>query len=383
MKKIIKIILFLTLTLLMSLTSIKANEKIKIGLLIPLTGENSEIGESIINSVGLAINKINNSSIEIIPKDTGSNSDMALDAAIELSNLGVKIIIGPVFNESLAYLNKVNEITFLALTNKNNNFSKNIINAGINATSQLRAIDRFIKLEKIKKTIFLTPDMDFKNEIEVAISRSKIKVKKNYVYNTDPTKLTEQIEKITRYQIRKQNLQDEITRLEKSDESNKELLIERLKKRDTLGNVNFDSVVISDFDESLKSVTTSLLYTDVSPKEKYFITLNQWFDESLLKETSSQPLYFPSVNKSNYEEFSSEYYEKYNLYPNQLSFLSYDLVGLVYYLILQNDNIINQTMFAKKTLFKGKVGIFEIQDNKINHILNFYKVEDEKFKKIF
>ena len=383
MKKIIKIILFLTLTLLMSLTSIKANEKIKIGLLIPLTGENSEIGESIINSVGLAINKINNSSIEIIPKDTGSNSDMALDAAIELSNLGVKIIIGPVFNESLAYLNKVNEITFLALTNKNNNFSKNIINAGINATSQFRAIDRFIKLEKIKKTIFLTPDMDFKNEIEVAISRSKIKVKKNYVYNTDPTKLTEQIEKITRYQIRKQNLQDEITRLEKSDESNKELLIERLKKRDTLGNVNFDSVVISDFDESLKSVTTSLLYTDVSPKEKYFITLNQWFDESLLKETSSQPLYFPSVNKSNYEEFSSEYYEKYNLYPNQLSFLSYDLVGLVYYLILQNDNIINQTMFAKKTLFKGKVGIFEIQDNKINHILNFYKVENEKFKKIF
>ena len=383
MKKIIKIILFLTLTLLMSLTSIKANEKIKIGLLIPLTGENSEIGESIINSVGLAINKINNSSIEIIPKDTGSNSDMALDAAIELSNLGVKIIIGPVFNESLAYLNKVNEITFLALTNKNNNFSKNIINAGINATSQLRAIDRFIKLEKIKKTIFLTPDMDFKNEIEVAISRSKIKVKKNYVYNTDPTKLTEQIEKITRYQIRKQNLQDEITRLEKSDENNKELLIERLKKRDTLGNVNFDSVVISDFDESLKSVTTSLLYTDVSPKEKYFITLNQWFDESLLKETSSQPLYFPSVNKNNYEEFSSEYYEKYNLYPNQLSFLSYDLVGLVYYLILQNDNIINQTMFAKKTLFKGKVGIFEIQDNKINHILNFYKVEDEKFKKIF
>ena len=383
MKKIIKIILFLTLTLLMSLTSIKANEKIKIGLLIPLTGENSEIGESIINSVGLAINKINNSSIEIIPKDTRSNSDMALDAAIELSNLGVKIIIGPVFNESLAYLNKVNEITFLALTNKNNNFSKNIINAGINATSQLRAIDRFIKLEKIKKTIFLTPDMDFKNEIEVAISRSKIKVKKNYVYNTDPTKLTEQIEKITRYQIRKQNLQDEITRLEKSDENNKELLIERLKKRDTLGNVNFDSVVISDFDESLKSVTTSLLYTDVSPKEKYFITLNQWFDESLLKETSSQPLYFPSVNKNNYEEFSSEYYEKYNLYPNQLSFLSYDLVGLVYYLILQNDNIINQDMFVKKTLFKGKVGIFEIQDNKINHILNFYKVEDEKFKKIF
>jgi len=171
--------------------------------------------------------------------------------------------------------------------------------------------------------------------------------------------------------------------MEKLDQSNKELLIERLKKKDTLGSVSFDSVVISDFDESLKSVTTSLLYTDVSPKEKYFITLNQWFDDSLLKETSSQPLYFPSANKKNYDEFSSEYYEKYNQYPNQLSFLSYDLVGLIYYLILQNNSIIDQNMFSKKTLFKGKVGIFEIKNNKINHILNFYKVEDDEFKKIF
>ena len=383
MKKIIKIILLLTLTFSINIGNVKANEKIRIGLLVPLTGENSEIGDSIIKSVRLAINKINNPSIEIIPKDTRSNPEITLEAAKELANAGVKIIIGPVFNESLIYLDKLNEITFLALTNKNNNFSKNIINAGINATSQLNAIDKFIKLNKIEKTIFLTPDVSFKNEIKEAISNSKIKVLENYIYDTDPTKLTQQIEKITRYEVRKQNLEDEIVRLEKSDQANKEGLIEGLKKRDTLGSVNFDSVVISDFDESLKSVTTSLLYTDVSPKEKYFITLNQWFDESLLKETSTQPLYFPSANKSNYDEFSSEYYEKYNQYPNQLSFLSYDLVGLVYYLILQNNSIIDKNMFSKKTLFKGKVGIFEIKDNKINHILNFYKVEDEEFKKVF
>ena len=383
MKKIIKIILLLTLTFSISAGNVKANEKIRVGLLVPLTGKNSEIGQSIIKSVRLAINKINNPLIEILPKDTGSSPEITLGAAKELADSGVKIIIGPVFNESLIYLDELNEITFLALTNKNNNFSKNIINAGINATSQLNAIKKFIKINEIKKTIFLTPDVNFKNEIEEAISNSKIKILENYIYDTDPTKLTEQIEKITRYEIRKQNLEDEIVRLEKSNQSNKEYLIERLKKRDTLGDVNFDSIVISDFDESLKSVTTSLLYTDVSPKEKYFITLNQWFDESLLKETSSQPLYFPSVNKSNYDDFSSEYFEKYNQYPNQLSFLSYDLVGLIYYLILQNNSIVDENMFSKKTLFKGKVGIFEIKDNKINHILNFYKVEDEEFKKIF
>ncbi|MDC1178879.1 ABC transporter substrate-binding protein [Candidatus Pelagibacter ubique] len=383
MNKIIKIILFLAFSFSIAPVAILANEKIKIGLLVPLTGENSEIGQSIIKSARLAINTINNASIEIIPKDTQSNPEVTLAAAKELANSGIKIVIGPVFNESLIYLGELNELTFLALTNKNDNFSKNIINAGINATSQLNAIKKFTELNEIKKTIFLTPDVSFKNEIEKAISNSKIKVLENYIYNTDPTKLTKQIEKITRYEIRKQNLEDEINRLEKSEQSNKELLIERLKKRDTLGSVKFDSVVISDFDESLKSVTTSLLYTDITPKEKYFITLNQWFDESLLKETSSQPLYFPSANKDNYVEFSNEYFEEYNQYPNQLSFLSYDLVGLMYYLILQNESVIDKKIFTKKTLFKGKVGVFEIKNNKINHILNFYKVEDGEFKKVF
>jgi hypothetical protein len=383
MKKIIQVILLLTLTFTISIGKIFANEKIKIGLLVPLTGKNSEIGQSIIKSTRLAITKINNLSIEIVPKDTKSSPESTLKAAEELNNLGIKIVIGPVFNESLIYLNKLSEITFLSLSNKNNNFSKNIINVGINATSQLNAIKKFIELNEIKKTIFLTPDTNFKNEIEKAISNSKIKILENYIYSTNPTKLTDQIEKITRYKIRKQNLEDEIVRLEKSDQNDKKKLIERLKKRDTLGNVSFDSVVISDFDESLKSVTASLLYTDVSPKKKYFITLNQWFDKSLLEEASVQPLYFPSINKDNYEDFSAEYFEKFNQYPNQLSFLSFDLVGLIYYLIIQNNLIVNEKIFTKQNLFKGKVGIFEINNNKINHILNFYKIENNEFKKIF
>ena len=383
MNKIIKIIFFLAFAFSVDSVALLANDKIKIGLLVPLTGKNSEIGQSIIKSARLAINTINDASIEIVPKDTQSKPEVTLEAAKEFANSGIKIVIGPVFNESLIYLDKLSELTFLALTNKNDNFSKNIINAGINATSQLNAIKKFIELNEIKKTIFLTPDVSFRNEIKKAISNSKIKILENYIYNTDPTKLTKQIEKITHYDVRKQNLEDEINRLEKSEQNNKERLIERLKKRDTLGSVKFDSVVISDFDESLKSVTTSLLYTDISPKEKYFITLNQWFDESLLKEISLQPLYFPSANKNNYDEFSNEYFEKYNQYPNQLSFLSYDLVGLIYYLILQNNSVVDEKMFKKKNLFKGKVGIFEIKNNKINHILNFYKVEDEEFKKIF
>jgi len=383
MKKITKIIIILFFGLQLNTQKILAEEKIKIGLLVPLSGENSELGKSIIKSISLAINKINNSSLEIIPKDTKSSPDITLKKAKELYREGIRIVIGPIFNKNLIYLDELKDMIFLSLTNKTINNNKNIISAGINANSQINTIIKFQELNDLKKTIFLIPKKDYSLEIERAIKETKIKIKKVHYYETDPTKLTNQIEKITNYSIRKQNLEDEIRRLKNLNESNTENRIKNLQKRDTLGRVNFDSIIIADFDESLKSITTSLLYTDVSPKNIYFITLNQWFDESLLKEKSSQPIYFPSINKKNYDDFIKTYHQTFGENANQLSFLSYDLIGLVYYLTIQNNMMIDAKMFIKKNKFKGKVGIFEIKNNKISHILNFYKVENNNFKKIF
>ena len=383
MKILLKIIILLIFFNLINLQKIYAEEKINIGLLIPLSGEQKEIGKSIMQSVRLAINKIDNSNIQIIPKDTKDDPTRTLAAAKELELKGVKIVIGPIFNKNLIYLDELKEMIFLSLTNRNIKNPKNVISAGINASSQINTIVKFKNQNDINKTIFLIPDSDFKEEIEDAISRSKLKLKYTHIYNTDPTKITKQIEKFTYYPQRKQNLIDEIKRVENSTEENKERKIENLKKKDTLGGINFDSVIVSDFDESLKSVFTSLLYTDISPERIYYITLNQWFDESLLKETSLQPIYFPSINKKNYDKYINEYKEVYDEYPNQLSFLSYDLVGLVYYLIFQNNFVIDEKIFYKKNKFKGKIGIFDIDKNRINHLLNFYKVENNEFKKIF
>jgi hypothetical protein len=383
MKIFTKIIIFFCMSVILFVPKLLADEKIKIGLLLPLTGKDKDIGNSIVKSVRLAINKIDNINIEIIPKDTASDPKTTLKNAKELYESGVRIIIGPVFNKNLIYLDQLQDIIFLSLTNKIIENPKNIISAGINATSQLNTIARFQKLNKLKNTIFLIPEENHKKEIQLAIRQSKIKNQKIYYYKTDPTKLTNQIEKITNYRQRKQNVEDEIKRLENSEENNKISKIENLKKRDTIGRLNFDSVIISDFDQTLKSITTSLLYTDVSPKNIYFLTLNQWFDESLLYEKNLQPIYFPSINKKNYDKFIEDYFDKFDEYPNQLSFLSYDLIGLVYFLIAQNDFIVDHRIFLKKNKFKGKVGIFEIKNNKINHILNFYKVEDNSFKKIF
>ena len=382
MKTFIKLLFFI-FSIFLLYQNVFAYEKIKIGLIVPLSGENSLIGEKIIKSTRIAINKINDDRIEIIPKDTKSNPIDALKVSKELYKNGVRIIIGPVFNESIKYLDDLNNVTFISLTNKLIGNPKNVISAGVNAISQLQTIKKFSDMNNLSNSVFLIPKSQFKNEIEEAINKTKIKHKKVFYYDREPTKLTKQIENLTNYQARKNNLKDEIKRIEGLSFKDKDKKIQSLKKKDTLGNINFDSVVIADFDENLKSVATSLLYTDVSSKRISYITLNQWFDESLLKETSLHPIYFPSINKINYEIFMNEFKNTYGLDGDQLSFLSYDLIGLVYFLIYENDFNISKKIFYKKNKFMGKIGIFEISKNTITHQLNFYSIEDNKFKKIF
>ena len=89
------------------------------------------------------------------------------------------------------------------------------------------------------------------------------------------------------------------------------------------------------------------------------------------------------MNYENYLEYLSRFNNNYQLSSNQIAFLSYDLTGLIYYLVFKNDFIVDNKIFYKKNSFKGKIGIFEIDKNIITHQLNFYLVEDKKIRKIF
>ena len=101
------------------------------------------------------------------------------------------------------------------------------------------------------------------------------------------------------------------------------------------------------------------------------------------KETALQPIYYPSINKKNLDDFEKKFFNEFNENPNHLSLLSYDLIGLVYYLSLKNDLSEINKSFKAKSSFKGKIGIFDIKNNEINHRLNFYQIDNGSLKEIF
>ena len=424
----------------------KSDEGIlKVGLIVPLSGKHQEIGKSVLNSIRLALSKINNDQIEIFPKDNYSNPEKTLFAARQLESEGVRIVIGPVFHQNLIYLGEVQNLTFLSLSNKTTTIPRNVITMGINANSQINAIVDFIKKENLNKTIVLVPKSNFEDELRNALVKSKYEFMNIYSYDVKPDKLTSQIKQITAYDERKKKLEKiiefverGIEILEKEEElknlkkkytlgevdlnsvvlSEKELKnlkkkytlldtqinkkelenlkkkhaislddqineeeLKNLKKKYTLGEVDFDSVIIANFGENLKSVTNSFSFSDVTAQDVKFITLNQWFDETLLKESSANQIYFPSINLTNYSKFRETYFKNYNKYPSQISILSYDILGLIYYIDKVQGSDLKKNIFNKKS-YVGEVGEFSFEDKIVTHKLDIYQVLDNQFLKI-
>ena len=167
---------------------------------------------------------------------------------------------------------------------------------------------------------------------------------------------------------------------DKEDEQAKKEL-EKLDQLYTLGDVNFDSVIIIDFGSSLKSVLTSLVYTDVNQKNVLFTTVNQWFDESIFYENTIKTLYYPSIDYKEFKKYNKNFYEKFKIFPNEITILAYDALGLVYYTWKKNGkvNSVNDFLFDNK--IQGKIGTFSFKDKKVNQELEIYKTQDNKFIK--
>ena len=359
------------------------NEKIlKIGILLPLSGKFKDVGESFLKAIQLALFDIGNKNIKIYPKDSGANSLDSYLSAMEFKKLGIKIVIGPIFHESLEKLGKVNDITFISLTNITNKIPKNIIAFGINADSQIDTLKKYFKKKEISKTLLLSPKSHFSNQVKI-IEDSKLKFYKVFLYSDIPKRITDDIKKITNYQERKKNLERRIEILKHSDLYKDKKELEELEQKHTLGKVSFDSVIVVDFGERLKSVLTSFLFSDISSEDVNFFTLNQWFDKTLFNENASQNLYFPAIDFDNLKKFKKKYLDSYEEKPNVVSILAYDALGLIYYCWLNNNAHFETNQLYNKNGFKGLHGKFVIKNNLSKHQLGIYKVHKKKFLRVY
>ncbi|MDC3232836.1 ABC transporter substrate-binding protein [Pelagibacteraceae bacterium] len=380
--KLIIIITYILIFFNSNLLSNENNNILKIGLLAPLSGEYKELGDSLLYSLQLALGEIGDKNVHIIPRDSGFRDKKKLNSAIqEIKEQGANIIIGPINNEDFEEVKKYNDVVFISPSNINPEFENNIISIGISLESQMITLMRFIQKQKKNKTIIMVPKNHYANFIEKKLDKLNLKNYKIFKYSPDPKILTGEIEILTNYSQRKKNLDLRKKMFEDKEDQQSIIQLKKLEQKYTLGDVNFDSVIIIDFGNSLKSVLTSLVYADVDQEKVLLMTVNQWFDESIFYEKTVKNLYYPSVNYKEFKKYKENYFKTFNSFPSEITILAYDAIGLIYYVWKKNGKISTVNDFSFKGKIKGKIGTFSFNNKKIIQDLSIYQTNKNKFIK--
>ena len=166
----------------------------------------------------------------------------------------------------------------------------------VGTIERIQYVAQIIKKEKRNKTVIMFPENQYTSLVEQKLKEMNLTNIRTFKYNPNPQVLTGEIETLTNYTQRKNNLKLRKKMFEDKDDEQSTKELERLEQLYTLGDVNLDSVIIIDFGNNLKSVLTSLVYTDVNQDKVLFTTVNQWFDESIFYENTIRNLYYPSIN---------------------------------------------------------------------------------------
>ena len=75
------------------------------------------------------------------------------------------------------------------------------------------------------------------------------------------------------------------------------------------------------------------------------------------------------------------YFKNFKSFPNEISILTYDALGLIYYAWKKNGKINSVNDFSFKSKIKGKIGTFAFKNKRVIQDLNIYKAENGKFTK--
>ena len=78
-----------------------SRQRERVGLLLPLSGQNRQLGQSMLNAAQMALFDLGDDSFQLIPRDTKGTPGGASEAARDAIAEGAQLILGPLYSSSV------------------------------------------------------------------------------------------------------------------------------------------------------------------------------------------------------------------------------------------------------------------------------------------
>jgi branched-chain amino acid transport system substrate-binding protein len=347
-------------------------QAVKVGLLLPLSGNNAPLGKALLNSAELAVFETANKNFALLPRDTEGTPEGAARAARAVLDDGAKLILGPLFAEEVLAVAPVARsagVNVIAFSTDERVAGDGVFLMGFLPRSQVTRIVIFAHAQGINRFAAVVPNTPYGQTIASllrdAVGEAGASIAEIASYDPAAGSAADVVRQLANYDSRHAAILAQRKQLEgKNDEVSRQAL-QRLQTQDTIGDVDFDAVMLPEGGERLLALAPLLPYYDIDPSHVRLLGTGLWDDPRVRKEPALVGGWYvaPDPNlRGDYDQRYAKLYDTAN--PPRIATLGYDATALAAALARSAG----EAGFAVQSLtnpngFSGIDGIFRFHED--------------------
>lgn len=350
---------------------------VKVGILLPLSGAQSVLGQAMLQSSQMALFEVAHQGFELLPYDTKGTEAGAFNAASQAKTEGVQLILGPVFASSVRAAKRATNgsIPIVAFSTDWGITNSQTSTIGFLPFDQMERIISFSAQQGLTRLGVIAPQTEYGRILLAAYKDVAAK------YNIETIKITTYEPQMADFVSVVRNLSGYDDRMAAAEmivsermgagvnKKSQSFKMSALREKNKLA-LPYDGVFIAAGGQDAITISNLLSRYDMTPSKVRRIGIGLFDDRALAREDAFKSAWFAAPALKARQDFEARFIGIYGQTPPRLASLAYDATALAAILSQHSLNIspdqpvtFTQSAIKNPNGFSGVDGIFRILSN--------------------
>lgn len=347
----------------------QGREIIRAGVLLPFTHPNPSVrqqAEGMLAGIELALFDYGNENIVLLPKDTGGSVSQATAAAEDLANMGVDVVLGPLFG---ANVQPVRE----ALTPET---ETGFFGFGSSEPEEGKPVIAFSNDQSVANYGAWLASIAPEEEVAAIIEYAALRGYDQFAYFGPQSSLGTRIEAAMQDAVMRNGGFMLASGFYESGNNNPAAEAEYFATR-IVSAVEAGArvaVLVPERGNRLRRIAPLLAYYGVDTRQVKMLGTGGWNDENVWREPSLRGAWFPTAPAKDVAEFEQSFSRLYGTEPSSLAAVAYDAAALV--VALSQDGVLETEELINRDGFLGVNGLFRFRtDGSVERSLAIMEID--------
>lgn len=306
---------------------------VKIGLLLPLSGQQATLGRTLLQAAEMGLFEVGDDRFTLLVEDTATSAGPD-SAARKLLAGGANILLGPVFASDarkVAPIAHGARVPVLAFTNDRTAAQPGLYILGVTPQDQVERVVQYTANQGMRRFAILAPSSPYGNIVSQAfrnsVQRSNATIAQSAQYDPNSPDYTGIIEELS-----------------------------AAYQRDP-----FDALMLPEGGAKLRQLATLLPAFQIGPQNVKVLGTSLWAnDPALAQETGLGGSWYASTDPAKWQQFADRYRDVYGATPDQRAGLVYDAITLIVALGKAPVPDFSDAALTNPSGFTGVTGVFRL-----------------------